>query len=65
MSLASGFSCKVCGASLKLRPQSCPLCGSETDSSARPRKPTDIEDYQANVRELRRRLKQLRSAQGG
>lgn len=65
MSPSSGFRCNVCGASLELRPESCPLCGSEIDSSARPRKPTDIEDYQANVRELRRRLKQLRSAEGG
>ena len=53
--------CRECGAELRLRPASCPLCGA--DLAAEPLKavaPADEETYQSNVRELREELRRLR-----
>jgi predicted amidophosphoribosyltransferase len=53
--------CSECGAELRLRPASCPLCG--TDLWTAPEVvavPEDEETYQSNVRQLRDELKRLR-----
>ena len=54
--------CKECGAELRHDVDNCPLCGA--DAAARtPRRaaaPTNVEDYQRDIRKLRERLKKLR-----
>jgi predicted amidophosphoribosyltransferase len=57
--------CNGCGAELALGPHRCPLCGAESVLAAKPRDnapkaPLAIEDYQENIRELRKKLKRLR-----
>jgi hypothetical protein len=54
--------CKECGAQLKERPDSCPLCGADPDISAKtwavPK--DDVENYHSNIRQLRDQLKKMR-----
>jgi hypothetical protein len=54
--------CKECGAELRHDFANCPLCGA--DAAARPPRraaaPTNVEDYQRDIRKLRERLKKLR-----
>jgi hypothetical protein len=54
--------CVECGAELRHDVTKCPLCGA--DAAARgPRRaaaPTNVDDYQRDVRALRRQLKKLR-----
>lgn len=49
---------------LQLGPERCPLCGTEARlTAARPKEttePVDVEDYQANLRALRKKLAKLR-----
>jgi predicted amidophosphoribosyltransferase len=53
--------CSECGAELKLRPASCPLCGAEVTDKSWSAGPTSAEDYQSNVRDLREQLRKLRN----
>lgn len=52
--------CSECGAELKLRPASCPLCGRDTPFVAKQRVAIDLDDYQTNVRLLREELQRIR-----
>lgn len=52
--------CSECGAELKLRPASCPLCGVETPFVAKERVHIDLDDYQSNVRSLKDELYRIR-----
>ncbi|HYO60854.1 MAG TPA: hypothetical protein VEU29_03040 [Actinomycetota bacterium] len=52
--------CSECGAELKLRPASCPLCGRDTPFVAKERVHIDLDDYQTNVRLLRDELHKIR-----
>lgn len=52
--------CSECGAELKLRPASCPLCGRETPFVPKERVAIDLDDYQSNVRSLRDELHRIR-----
>ncbi|MDQ4125798.1 MAG: hypothetical protein M3134_09390 [Actinomycetota bacterium] len=52
--------CSECGAELKLRPASCPLCGRETPFVAREPVAIDLDAYQDNVRRLRDELYRIR-----
>jgi predicted amidophosphoribosyltransferase len=54
--------CGGCGAQLRLRPASCPLCGEELrEREVAPfEPPEDPEDYRSNVRALREELQRLR-----
>ena len=52
--------CSECGAALKLRPASCPLCGSDTPFRPKERVAIDLDDYQQNVRSLRYELHRIR-----
>lgn len=54
--------CSECGAQLRLRPASCPLCGAELKEreQAAADEVADPDDYQSNVRELRAELERLR-----
>lgn len=55
--------CNGCGALLEEGPNRCPLCGAEphrkTSAQPKPPKPS-VDDYQQNVRDLRKQLKRLR-----
>ena len=53
--------CSECGAELRLRPASCPLCGAEVTDKSWSVTPTSAEDYQSNVRDLREELRKLRN----
>ncbi|MGI8775557.1 MAG: hypothetical protein ACR2KQ_11230 [Actinomycetota bacterium] len=54
--------CSECGAQLRLRPASCPLCGAELKKreKAAVEEVADPDDYQSNVRALRDELERLR-----
>ncbi len=52
--------CSECGAELRLSPASCPLCGATPVTSQPNKPPPDPARYQANVRALKEKLKQLR-----
>ncbi len=52
--------CSECGAELRLRPASCPLCGEATPYVAKERVHIDLDDYQSNVRSLRDELHRIR-----
>jgi hypothetical protein len=52
--------CSECGAELKLRPASCPLCGRDTPFRTMERVHIDLDDYQSNVRSLREELLRIR-----
>lgn len=54
--------CAECGAELRLRPDSCPLCGADVsqDKGWSAEAPS-AEDYQSNVRDLRDELRKLRA----
>lgn len=52
--------CSECGAELRLRPASCPLCGRDTPFVPKERVPIDLDDYQSNVRSLREELRRIR-----
>ena len=52
--------CSECGAELKLRPASCPLCGRDTPFLPKERVHIDLDDYQSNVRSLRDELHRIR-----
>ena len=56
------MTCGGCGAQLRLRPTSCPLCGEELKQRevARFEAADDPEDYRSNVRALRDELMRLR-----
>ncbi|MDQ3981491.1 MAG: hypothetical protein M3271_02275 [Actinomycetota bacterium] len=58
--VASQEHCSECGAELRLRPASCPLCGRETPFVAKERVAIDLDDYQSNVRSLREELRRIR-----
>ena len=51
--------CSECGAELRLRPASCPLCGAEVSDDP-PAGTWNAEAYQSNVRDLREQLQELR-----
>lgn len=54
--------CGECGAELRLRPDSCPLCGAAVDEAKSwSAEPADAEAYQSNVRALREQLQKLRN----
>jgi predicted amidophosphoribosyltransferase len=53
--------CSECGAELKLRPASCPLCGAVVSDGAPPAGAWSAEAYQSNVRDLREELRKLRN----
>ncbi|HEX2293948.1 MAG TPA: hypothetical protein VHN37_01415 [Actinomycetota bacterium] len=55
--------CGECGAELKLRPASCPLCGRETPFVPKERVAIDLDGYQQNVRSLRDELHRIRADQ--
>jgi predicted amidophosphoribosyltransferase len=55
--------CNGCGAELELGPDRCPLCGGDAHlKKVKPKreKAPSVDDYQQNVRELRKQLKRLR-----
>ncbi len=52
--------CSECGAELRLRPASCPLCGRDTPFVPKERVHIDLDDYQSNVRSLRDELHRIR-----
>ena len=52
--------CSECGAELRLRPASCPLCGRETPFVVKERIAIDLDNYQSNVRSLREELHRIR-----
>ena len=52
--------CSECGAELRLRPASCPLCGEKTPFAPKERVSIDLDDYQSNVRSLRDELNRIR-----
>ena len=52
--------CRECGAELRLRPASCPLCGRDTPFVPKERVAIDLDDYQSNVRSLRDELHRIR-----
>jgi DNA-directed RNA polymerase subunit RPC12/RpoP len=52
--------CSECGAELRLRPASCPLCGVDTPYTPKERVHIDLDDYQSNVRSLRDELHRIR-----
>ncbi len=52
--------CSECGAELRLRPASCPLCGRETPFVPKEPVAIDLDDYQTNVRSLRDELYRIR-----
>lgn len=56
------MTCGGCGAQLRLRPASCPLCGEATKGRevARLEVADDPDDYRSNVRALRDELMRLR-----
>jgi predicted amidophosphoribosyltransferase len=54
--------CSECGAELKLRPASCPLCGAEVGDGSPPADTWNADAYQSNVRYLREQLHALRTA---
>ena len=56
--------CSECGAELRLRPASCPLCGADVTDKSLSATPTSAEDYQSNVRDLREQLRKLRNNDG-
>ena len=58
--MAESKHCSECGAELRFRPASCPLCGRDTPFVARERVHIDLEDYQSNVRSLRDELLRIR-----
>ena len=49
--------CRECGAELQLGPTLCPLCGHDPDKDLLK---TRVETYHSEVRELRKRLRDLR-----
>ena len=59
------MTCGGCGAQLKLRPASCPLCGEAMKKRevVRFEQAPDPDDYRSNVRALRDELMRLRSAE--
>jgi predicted amidophosphoribosyltransferase len=54
--------CNGCGAELQLGPDRCPLCGEDAHLTSAPKreKAPSVDDYQENVRALRKQLKRLR-----
>lgn len=60
MSAFEPKNCSECGAELKLRPASCPLCGRETPYVRKEPVAIDLDDYQSNVRTLRDELHRIR-----
>ena len=52
--------CSECGAELRLRPASCPLCGVDAPYTPKERVHIDLDDYQSNVRSLRDELHRIR-----
>lgn len=55
--------CGECGAELRLRPASCPLCGASTEVAPATAGEIDPDDYHSNVRQLRDELKRLRDTE--
>jgi hypothetical protein len=61
--------CKDCGAQLRLRSTSCPLCGG-TDEPDAPKASAktetsvvSVDDYQSDIRKLREELRRLRDVE--
>ena len=56
--------CSECGAELRLRSASCPLCGTEPGAEHKPThapaEPIDKDSYQSDLRALREQLRRLR-----
>lgn len=52
--------CSECGAELRLRPASCPLCGRDTPFVPKEPVPIALDEYQSNVRSLRDELRRIR-----
>jgi hypothetical protein len=53
--------CAECGAELRLRSASCPLCGAVVATKqTRPPQPSEVENYQSGLRELKEQLRKLR-----
>jgi uncharacterized Zn finger protein (UPF0148 family) len=50
-------SCRECGAELELGPALCPLCGHDPDKDLLK---AGVETYHSEVRELKKRLRDLR-----
>ena len=62
--------CRECGAQLRLRSTSCPLCGGEekkdAEASARAKPKAEVvnvDDYQSDLRKLREELRRLRDVE--
>jgi predicted amidophosphoribosyltransferase len=53
--------CSECGAELRLRPASCPLCGADTSDKSWAVPVENADEYQTNVRELHEQLRKLRN----
>jgi predicted amidophosphoribosyltransferase len=52
--------CSECGAELRLRPASCPLCGRAIPYARKEPVHIDLDDYQSNVRSLHDELRRIR-----
>jgi rRNA maturation protein Nop10 len=54
--------CRECGAELRHDVDNCPLCGAVAAARAplRAAAPTNVDDYQRDIRKLREKLKKLR-----
>jgi predicted amidophosphoribosyltransferase len=61
--------CRECGAQLRLRSTSCPLCGGNDEAdapkaSAKPKTSVvSVDDYQSDIRKLREELRRLRDVE--